>query len=182
MSKIGIFYYSKSGSNSFLAKKLGENLGCDTIEVKPRLKSLFSIMMASLTGLSFGNKAIDIDIASFDKVIVCGPIWAGKIVSPITDLIKKYNKSLKKVYLATSCAGGDDTKDDKFGYNSGINQVKNLVSDKFIFGAAFPTTMVLSEDEKKDSNIVMKTVFNESNFNKELTERLNQFVDKVKNS
>ncbi len=45
---------------------------------------------------------MNIDFGAYDLVVVCTPVWAGKMSSPARSFLKKYGSSIRAVaYLIT---------------------------------------------------------------------------------
>lgn len=49
-----VVYYSREGSNKFLAQKISQTLGCELDEIRPRLNSFLLFLM----NIHFGIKAL----------------------------------------------------------------------------------------------------------------------------
>lgn len=174
-----VAYYSKTGSNRFLAKKIREDLECDIEELKPRVNLLFFTILSSLTKISLGNKKVEKSPADYDRVILVTPIWMGKLIVPAYNFLKKYNKEIKELNFLTCCGGDDDSKDDKFGYNSVFNQVKDIVGTRCKNCDAISVTLAVPEDKRDDDEAVMNARINSESFKGELLERYNLFLDKL---
>ena len=110
------------------------------------------------------------------------PVWMGQLVWPVRVFIRKYIKDIKKICFALCCAGGDDQKDEKFGYEGVFRQVGKLAGNKLIYSEAFPITMVMPEGKRKDSTEIMKKRFSDKNFGGEIGERFKRFVSKIRGS
>ena len=73
-----VVYYSRKGSNKFLAQKIAADTGSDIEELKPLGNSLFSIIISSLFKTPVPLQKISADIAS---LILCAVIM-GQLISP----------------------------------------------------------------------------------------------------
>lgn len=62
-------YYSRKGSNKFLAKKIAEKLNCEITEIKPKLNSHLLMLM----GFNFGNKQLKINKVSIIELFYAAP-------------------------------------------------------------------------------------------------------------
>jgi menaquinone-dependent protoporphyrinogen IX oxidase len=85
-----VIYYSKNGSNRFLAEQISAELQCDMVPLKPRLNSRLLMLM----GVNFGNRRLKANPATYDLVILCGPIWMGKFVIPLKNFVKAYEQDI----------------------------------------------------------------------------------------
>ncbi len=172
MKKAIILYYSKNGSNRFLAEKTARELDCEIEELKPRLNAHLLFLM----GLNFGNRKLKANLAKYDLVILCGPIWVGKFIAPLKAFAKKHGSSIKQLVFITCCGSSFEMKEKKFGHELVFNNVKTIFGDKCIHCEAFPITLVVDDDKKEDADTVMKTRLNDSNFRGEISERFDVFL------
>ena len=173
-----VVYYSGKGSNRFLASKAGEELKCEVVELKPRAPG--AVLLATATKISFGNKALKNDFSSYDRVVLCGPLYMGSVAAPCNDFIRKYGKKIKTIDMITCCASTDEKKDDTFGYGKVFAKLKQRLGSKIGEVEAFPVELLLPEDQKDNSDAMMSTRMNESNFSGTIKERLDSFVAKIK--
>ncbi len=126
MKKLFI-YYSDTGNCDLIAETL-KNEEMDVIKVKPlkRLpkKNFFKILkMGMLAGLNHKMKIekIDFNIDDYNEVIICSPVWNGRLSCPINYLLKEYdfNGKIKKFIL--SSGSGEAKKTQEF-----INEKYNV--------------------------------------------------------
>ena len=90
-----VVYYSHTGNNRFLAERLARDMKGDIEEIKPRLNVFFFLIFSSFLHITFGIKDLEHDIASYDKVLLVGPIWMGNLITPLRSFVKKYCKEQK---------------------------------------------------------------------------------------
>ncbi|MDC7225769.1 MAG: hypothetical protein PQJ61_03270 [Spirochaetales bacterium] len=172
-----VVYYSGKGSNKFLAGKAADALDCEAVELKPRAPGL--VMPATATKISFGNKPVTQDIAGFDRVVLCGPLYMGSIAAPCSDFIRKYGKAAKRIDFITCCGSTDEKKDDTFGYGRVFAKLKECLGSKAGEFEAFPIQLLLPEDKKNNDNEMMNTRMNDDNFNEAVQQRLYSFQSKL---
>lgn len=173
-----VLYYSKTGNNRYLAQRCAKKLAADIEEISPRLNVLPLQIIFSLMKKSPGIARLSHDVTAYDRVILCGPIWMGHPASTIRSFLQRFGKNIKRLEFITCCGGGDDTKDDKFGYMSAFRMVEALTEGEKVRCEAFPVVLAVPEDKRKDSDTVMKTRLNDENFSGELQERLDAFIGK----
>lgn len=171
-----VVYYSKTGSNKYLARKLVKDLNGEIEEIRPRLNLFIFLLM-----MNIGNKSMRNKIEQYEKVILCGPIWMGKLISPLKGFIKKYKNKISQMYFLTCCGSGYEVKDDKFGHARVFAKVKELMGDNCVHCEALPIGLVLPEDKKKDSEAIMNTRLTDNNFNGEIEKRYNDLLERLKN-
>jgi menaquinone-dependent protoporphyrinogen IX oxidase len=174
-----VLYYSRTGSNKYLAEKIAHTLQGDIEAITPRLNLFPVLLLLSSIKISMGVKALKHRVHDYDAIIVCGPVWMGQLISPLRDVIKKHCTRIKHLYFATCCGSSDSKKDDKFGYSNVFLQVKRLAGDTCVHCEAFPIDLVLPEDKKKDDDAVMNTRLSDHNFTGHIQRRLENFIQKV---
>jgi hypothetical protein len=172
-----VIYYSGKGSNDYLAKKVAGMLGCEAVEIKPRVKGL--VLPATATKISFGNKPIKQDFGGLNRLVLCGPLYMGSIAAPCNDFIRKYEKQIKKFDFITCCGSTDEKKDDTFGYGLVFGKLKERLGSSAGEFEAFPIAMLLPEELKDDDQANMNTRMNDDNYNEAVKARIEDFVKKL---
>jgi flavodoxin len=174
-----VAYYSNTGSNNYLAGKIARVLGCDSEAIKPRFDFFPALMFFSLARTSMGIKTFDHKVNEYDRIILCGPIWMGQLISPLHDFIRRYHESIKSLYFVTCCGSSDAAKEEKFGHALVFRKVKLILGDKCVHCEAFPIGLVLPQDRRSDGNAVMKTRLSDHNFSGEIQKRFEAFVQMI---
>ncbi len=171
-----VYFYSHKGSNRFLAHRIANDLNCEIEEIKPR----FNAHLLMLMGLNLGNRKLKTRIEDYDRVILCGPIWMGKLIVPLKNFVVKYRPKIKKLIFVTCCGSSFKDKDNKFGHNLVFNQVKSLLDDKCLHCEAFPIQLFAPAELKDDSAAFMKVHLNNQNFKGEIIGIYDSFIQKMK--
>ena len=171
-----IYYYSRKGSNKFLANKIAGDLKCEIEEIEPHIN--FLVLM--LLGLNIGNQKLKTRVEDYDRVILCGPIWMGKLIVPLKNFVIKYNSKIKKLIFVTCCGSTFEGRDEKFGHNLVFNVLRNLAGEKCVHCEAFPISLVLTDEQKKDPDADMKYQLNKENFKGEIITIYDAFIQKIK--
>jgi flavodoxin len=175
MSKTIVVYYSRKGSNKYLAEKISKSLTCEIEAIRPRL----NVFILFLMNIHLGIRPLKHNITEYDKVILCGPIWMGKFIPPLRSFIIKYSDSITKLIFVTCCGSTYAQKDEKFGHGLVFNEVAEILKDKCVFCQAFPIGLVMPDDKKEDTDAFMKTHLNDENFKGEIVEKFENFIMKV---
>jgi flavodoxin len=175
MKKAIVVYYSRKGSNKYLAQKIANSLGCDIEEIRPRL----NVFLLYLMNMHLGIKPLKHSINEYEKVILCGPIWMGKFIPPLRSFVKKYDSKIRKLIFVTCCGSTDAQKNEKFGHGLVFEEVKSTLNSKCVLCQAFPIGIVLPEGKKDDTDAFMKTHLNDENFKGEIQERFDAFIKKT---
>ena len=170
-----VVYYSKTGSNEFLAYKIKESLSAHIEELRPRINSQILLML----GLGLGLKKTNHKISDFDRVILCGPIWMGKFVYPLKTFVKKYQNEIIELVFVTCCGSSYEMKEKKFGHGLVFNEIESILKEKCILCQALPIALVLPEDKKEDPDATMKTRLTDENFKGEIQEQFDAFINKL---
>ena len=170
-----VVYYSKAGSNRYLAEKIADDLSCNIDQIKPRLDNRIFMMM----GLNFGNRKLKSRIEEYDRIILCGPIWMGKLIVPLRNFLNRYSDKINKLVFVTSCGSTFKDRDNKFGHGLVFKEVQNMMGDKCVHCEAFPIGLVMPEGQKEDPDAFMKTHLNDDNFNGEIVDIYTAFLKKM---
>ncbi len=170
-----VVYYSRKGSNQFLAKKIAEQLSCEMEEIRPKINSFPLFLMKFNPGI----KPLKHSIGDYDRVILVGPIWTGQFIPPLKGFVQKYLPQIRNLAFVTCCGSTYERKDNKFGHGLVFREVKELLNGKLFLTSAFPIGLVLPEDQKEDTDAFMKTHLNEENFRGEIKERFGELIKQL---
>jgi hypothetical protein len=174
-----VLHYSHTGNNAWLARKIVTTLDSDNEPITPRLNLLPLLILFSLLKIRPGVKRLRHRVDAYDAVIVVGPIWMGQLILPLYSVIKKYGKRMRQLYFATCCGSEDEKKDDKFGYGSVFEQVKNLAEATCVHCEAFPIGLVLPPEQREDSKAMMAARLSDENFTGVLQQRFFEFIGRI---
>jgi flavodoxin len=170
-----VVYYSKEGSNKFLAERISRQLNCEMEEIRPRINSFPLFLM----GIHFGIKPLKHRVADYDRIILCGPVWVGRFVGPLTGFVKRYRDQINQLVFVTCCGSSYAQKDEKFGHGLVFNKVEQVLGDKCTLCQAFPVGLVMPEDQREDPEAFMKVHLNEENFKGEIREIFDTFMENI---
>jgi len=174
-----IAYYSNTGSNKYLAEKIAHTFPCDIEAIKPRLNIFPLLMFFSVIKTGLGIKSFNHKVKEYDRIILCGPIWMGKVISPLRDFINKHGPNVNKLYFVTCCGSTDAAKRERFGHGLVFDEVNKMLGDTCIHCEAFPIDLVLPTDNK-DNNAIMKTRLSDYNFTGEIQKRFDNFIHEIR--
>jgi len=170
-----VVYYSRKGSNEYLARMISERLSCDMEAIRPRINAFFMILM----NLNLGTRSLKSNISTYDRVILVGPVFMGRFIFPLRSFVKKYSDQIQKLVFVTCCGSTYENKDEKFGHGLVFKQLEDMLDHKLVLTQAFPIGLVLPEEQKEDPDAFMKAHLNDSNFNGEIAERFEGFIKKI---
>ncbi len=97
-----IVYYSRTGNTKRAAERLSTFLKADIIQIGSleKFNGIFGFIKAILQariGKAPEIAEINKDINGYDLVLLCSPVWAGKISSPARTFIIKYGDNIRKI-------------------------------------------------------------------------------------
>jgi menaquinone-dependent protoporphyrinogen IX oxidase len=176
VEKTIVLYYSRTGSNKYLAEKISETLTCDLEPIKPRVNIFPLMMLFQKAGLRIGNRRLRHKIIDYDRVILCGPVWMGQFICPLSDFISKYKTQINELYFITCCGTSYQEKNNKFGHEHVFTEVSKQFGNENLHCKAFPIPLVLANDNIKDSDLIMKTRLSDQNFSGEIESHFNKFM------
>jgi Flavodoxins len=107
-----IAYYSFTGNNEALARKIHQRLQCDILRIEEeRKRRNISILLDLVFNRTSRLKKYDFHISSYETVILMAPIWAGKIGTPLRSFLAQENNNIKNYSFITLCSGVADQKE-----------------------------------------------------------------------
>lgn len=129
-----IVCYSKTGNNRKLAEFLGQELSADVelIETKKEL-SMFNLILDMI----FSRKPKILDTKfnpeKYDHVIFIGPVWMGKLSSPLFSYMKKFQEKIKNysfITISGGAIGNNDTLESNI--HTTMNRTAKHITQLFI--------------------------------------------------
>lgn len=157
-----IVYYSYTGHTKMIAEKLERKLGCDIIELKPTVQ--YSTDYDQVVNDEQNSEAsnhfpeieeINIDLKSYDKIMVGFPTWWYRPCPVVRSFLKKYDLSGKIIIPFATNAGW---------LGRSFEEVKKLC----------PNSKVENE-----MNIVFTTNYKENKL-KTLEQEIDKWMEKIK--
>lgn len=127
-----VLYYSRTGSNKYLAEKIANQLECDIEAIKPKINLFFFQMIASVKKKSLGIKKLKSNLNNYESVILCGPVWMGSLISPLRKFINKYGGLIQKLHFVSCCGSGEAVKDEKYGHGLVFKEIESLLGEKLV--------------------------------------------------
>ncbi|MBN1539177.1 MAG: hypothetical protein JW939_03460 [Candidatus Thermoplasmatota archaeon] len=176
-----VAYYSHTGNNRYLAKRLARDLKADIEPIRPRLNVFLFLLLSSWLHITFGIRKMEHDVGSYDRVILVGPIWMGNLITPLRSFVKKHGKNIKTLYFTTCCGGGDDEKNDKFGYTGVFRKVEQHAGKPCAGCEAFPIKLVVPEEKQDDDEAMMNARLTDETFKGPIVDRYIAFLSRIQN-
>lgn len=175
MTKTLVTYYSNTGNNHFLAHEIAKRLNCEIEEIKPVL----NMHLLLLSGIGFGNKRTKKNLADYDRVILCGPVWMGSFIYPLRKFIAKHQNEVKQWLFVTCCGSSYKLKEDKYGHEMVFRKVREAFPDLKITCTALPITLTMPDEQQEDTKAMMESRLSEANFNGLFLEKFDAFMEEI---
>jgi len=103
-----IVYYSFTSNNEKLAFYLTKQLHCDVAKLETISKrSGFSIMLDLLFKRKPALKPLHLNLKDYHDIIFIGPVWAGKVATPLKSFIINERENIRDYSFITVCGGGN---------------------------------------------------------------------------
>ncbi|MBR2682550.1 MAG: hypothetical protein IKE22_04695 [Atopobiaceae bacterium] len=109
-----VVYYSLEGNTRLAATELAERLGADLYEVRSEKKYPRKGLGQFLSGgkdAMFGAlpkiEPLDVDLTTYDLVVLAFPLWAGKAAAPINTFLEGRKFGNARVAMVVCSASGD---------------------------------------------------------------------------
>jgi Flavodoxin len=108
-----VLYFTRSGNSERIARKIADIAGCGVSRITDEKN------WAGLAGFLRGgfyatrqkttNPKLEADarLSDFSRVVIVGPVWAGKAAAPVYSLLLKEKEHLNKVCLVLNSGGGE---------------------------------------------------------------------------
>jgi menaquinone-dependent protoporphyrinogen IX oxidase len=175
MKKTLVVYYSRKGSNAYLAKQISDRLQCDMERIRPRV----NVFLFFLMKINFGIRRMQHRIEEYDRVIMCGPIFMGMFIPPLRSFVTRHREKIRSLVFVTCCGSTYEKKDDKFGHGHVFRELQGILKEKCERCEAFPISLVMPDEQKDDPDAFMKTHLSDENFKGEIRERLDRLMKEL---
>lgn len=175
-----VAYYSRTGSNQYLAQRIAQSLHGDIAPIHPSPNAFGLLLIFSWLGIGARPRIPRETLDQYETIVLCGPIWMGTLVAPLRGLLNRLRHGHQKICYVTCCGSTDQGKDDTFGYATVFPKVKRIVGDRLIVSEAFPIDLVLPEDKKGNDELIMNTRISDANFQGEMQDRLDRLVSQLR--
>lgn len=112
-----VVYFSLEGNSKYVADRIAEYVGADTLGLEPVKKYPTGNVSKFVWGgksVVFGDKPkllpYKFDAKDYDVIIIGTPVWAGTFAPPLKTFLREHDLSHKKVALYACCGGGSTEK------------------------------------------------------------------------
>jgi flavodoxin len=134
-----VVYYSMNGHVKKAAEDYAAKNGFETLELKepkPRTGTSGFVKSGFQATFKIGSKIVkpERDFSLYEKVIVCSPIWAGKLSAPVRTFLRKYGKSCKALEYVIMHADKEKTFSEVFDDMDAVAGKKRVAAKSLVQG------------------------------------------------
>lgn len=99
-----VVYFSRIGNNAAIARDIQAATGFDLQEIKEKggPASFMRCGFDSLRGAQSALVPMDLALTGYDRIVLCGQVWAGKSSPPINAYLAQANFAGKQVWLVVT--------------------------------------------------------------------------------
>lgn len=162
-----VVFYSRTGNNRYVAERLARDIGCEAEELRPIGRSYAGLLLSSFLKLGLGNRKPRLDIGAYETVILCGPLWMGRLAWPLHSFAKEYGARVRTLHLVTCCGSDYASGSGKFGYEAIFQKFRAMLGDRPGKEFALPVGLAVEGGERKEAN-VMEIRLSDENFSGEI--------------
>jgi len=126
-----VLYFSLAGHTAFIANALAEATGAEKAEIRlqrPLPKGFAKFVIGGMQAVFKMQprlQPIAPDPAAYDLIFLGGPVWAGRLVSPLRSLLATYRLHGKQIALFFCCADNA---------NRPLADIKQLLAGNTVIG------------------------------------------------
>jgi len=126
-----VIYYSLTGNNDALARKLSERLQCDLFRIEEtsrryKISILFDLIFKRQSKL----KPCSLPIETYDHLVFVAPVWAGKIATPMQTFLLQQSQRINDYSWISICSGVQGQSQKIIDYLATILQKEPAVVDE----------------------------------------------------
>lgn len=174
-----LLYFSKTGNTRFIANRISQKWNCEVKEIKCPIQSIGFLFFLSALNWKIRTNIKKGDIEPYSEVLVMGPIWGGKVISPLRSVLKKCRSCEKLTHFAVTCESREEDKNDKYGIGGVLKNAQSILGPRAGKIAAFSTALVAPEGYEPSLDPEKKVHFTRDNFRGEISNRVENFVRRL---
>jgi flavodoxin len=180
MKKHIVYYYSRTGNNEFIAKKIADELNCKYEAIIPKANSFLSLIFMTLLNIPAGIRTLKNNPGDYEKVIVCSPIWIGNLVAPIRGFFKKFREDVAEFVFITVCGSGEEENKTKYGYDAVHQKAQKTAKGKISLSKALSLKLIEKENEIPEEEAMHGIKIKEDFFSGEFKEAYKKLIKDIK--
>lgn len=153
-----ILYYSHGGNNEQLAQFISKRYRKESVAIKEKRKkrTMFTIMLDLLFRRKPSIEPLSVSLENYDQVIIIAPLWIGRIASPMLSALKKYGGQIDSYQFITFSGNPRECEEQV------LSSMEKLLNKRAVHHLGFAIEDLLTDEQKKDSNNLMKFKLNET--------------------
>jgi len=180
MNNFIVYYYSHSGNNAFIAKKIAKDLKCNYEEIIPIPSSFFLLILMTFIGIGSKVKKLKHNPSEFKTVIICSPIWIGQLVAPMRGFINKYKNSVDKIIYLTFCGSNEEDNKTGFGFEKVHKNAVKVSKGKIKLTKALSIKTLRRNGKPIPEEEQMNINMNDDLFTGEFKKQYDEFMEEIK--
>ncbi|MGN0701557.1 MAG: flavodoxin family protein [Lentihominibacter sp.] len=149
-----IVYYSLEGNTDYAAGMIGKITGGDLLRLEPKKaypSKGFSKFIwggkSAMMGEKPELKPYDVDLESYDLIVLGFPVWASTVTPPIRTFVEENREALRaKAIAAFACQSGN-------GGEKALNKLEKLIGISELAAEAIFIDPKLQHNEATDRDI-----------------------------
>lgn len=94
-----VLFYSKTGSNRYLAERIAAELKADIEEIESKFNALLFVIFSSLLRFGLGIKKPHSSFNQYERIVVVGPIYMGTLKFPLRQVFGMIPTSVNRFAL-----------------------------------------------------------------------------------
>lgn len=167
--------YSLTQNNRLLADHLSKHLDADREDiVTERGMSMFALAMDSLFSRRPNIQPVKKDVSDYDLVVVTGPVWMGKLASPIRSFLARNRAEVNRLAFASVC-GGALGRNDKVPV-----EIAKIAGATPVAVRQLYINDLLPEAQRGDSKATSAYAVTQSDLEKGWKSEVEEFVEQVR--
>ena len=106
-----VLYFTRTGNSKRIAQKISDRSDCEIVEISDgkNWQGIWGFIKGgyhSSTWKTTNPKLTpEVDLASFDRVVVISPMWAGNVAPAVFSLLMNENDNIKELHLVIKSDG-----------------------------------------------------------------------------
>ncbi|MBR1854103.1 MAG: flavodoxin [Lachnospiraceae bacterium] len=109
-----VVYYSLEGNTEYVANKIRDRIGADTLRLVPKKayhdKGFAKFFWGGKSAVMAEKPELEeyhVDLVEYDRIIFAFPVWASNFAPPLRTFIEKHAEALRgKRFAAFACQSG----------------------------------------------------------------------------
>ena len=151
-------------------------MGADIKSIEPVVNNTFLLVMFSMLKWGIVTNISPKKLGEYDEVIIWGPIWAGALIAPLRNVIKKCVRASKNIHFAVTCETAEKDKDRNYGYMNALSEARKIGGTFAKTTDAFSLAILKEDDAIWSPKQEEKTIITETSFNHIFSSKFDDYI------